>query len=293
MKMSKFSSKTVYVNGRKVQYFTNGQKGKDPLVMLHGFMSDASSLVPLAEYMQADKPVIIPDLPGFGESEALDEKDGIRAYVDWLQHFLEALRIESASAIIGYSFGAYIAVLYTSIFAQAPGTKLILLTPVVKIDWRVRLYGHGFRLASIKARKTAERLYLLQYDMTTRYLRKAKHPHVKNALMERRREELAYLNPEIVLRLFSDFLELDMYSYASRITVPTIIVTASKDNVAATSATRHFSQMIKKPIIMVDILHAGHLLPIEEPLLLATTLKNYLAEAPGLSSGPTKVDTVA
>jgi pimeloyl-ACP methyl ester carboxylesterase len=286
--VSGFSSKTIDIDGKKVRYFTNGRKGKDTLLLLHGFMSDASSLVPLAQHLQADQPIIIPDLPGFGESEALDSTEGLQAYVDWCRRFLQVMKIEAPSSIVGYSFGAYIAVLYASLFPQSPETKLILLTPVVKLNWKVRLYGRGFHFASIKARKTAERVYLLQYDMTTRYLRKAKHPSVKNELMERRREELSYLNSDLILRLVSEFLEFDMFAYADRIKVPTIIVTASNDNVAAAGATRHFAGLIKEPIIMVEILHAGHLLPIEEPVLLATTLKNYLLEAPGLSTGPRK-----
>lgn len=286
--MNGFSSKTITVQGKKVRYFTNGLKGEHPLLLLHGFMSDATSIVPLAEHMQVDQPVIVPDLPGFGESEALDSQEGLRAYVDWCQHFLQAMKIEAPSAIIGYSFGAYIAVLYTSLFPQSPETKLILLTPVVKLGWTARTYGRSFRFVIGKSRKTAERIYALQYDMTTRYLAKVRHPGVKNELMERRREELAYLDPELVIRLFSEFLEIDMLSYAARIKVPTVIVTASEDNIVNAAATRHFSQLIKKPIIMVEILHAGHLLPIEEPMLLATTLKNYLLDAPGLSAGPTR-----
>lgn len=286
--MSEFSSKTIRVHGKKVRYFTNGLRGEHPLMLLHGFMSDATSIVPLAEHMQADQPVIIPDLPGFGESEALDSEEGLMAYLDWFRGFLEVMKIEAPSVIIGYSFGAFIAVLYTSLFPQSPETKLILLTPVVKLGWTARTYGRSFRFVTGKSRKTAERIYALQYDLTTHYLAKVRHPGVKNELMERRREELTYLDSELVIRLFSEFLEIDMLSYAARIKVPTVIVTASDDNVVDAAATRQFSQLIKKPIIMVEILHAGHLLPIEEPVLLATTLKNYLFGAPGLSTGPTK-----
>lgn len=267
--------KTVKVDGKTVRYFTNGVKDGCPVLVLHGFMSDATSLTPFVEALDLDRPVIIPDLPGFGESDQLDGDVKLQTYVEWLNGFMQALAIKP-DTIVGYSFGAYIAMIYTGMYVKDKKTKLILLTPVIKISWRVRVYGRGFRFMAVKARKLAERLYLLQYDLTTYYLHKRRHPSAREQLIERRRGELAYLNPELVLKLFGEFLELDLSPYAKKIRQPVIVVMASGDNVAANSATKRFSQAIKTSAISIEINHAGHLLPIEDPVLLAASLSSYI-----------------
>jgi pimeloyl-ACP methyl ester carboxylesterase len=275
--METFTSKTLRLHGKTIRYYTNRRKNGKPIIVLHGFMSDATSLIPFAEGLGVDQPMIIPDLPGFGGSDMPNSDQGLRWYVDWLKDFLQALEIEAPAAIVGYSFGAYIAVLYSSLFPKLAGDKLVLLTPVVKISWQVRLYGRGFRFMAFRNQRLAERAYLLQHDMTTRYLWKNRHPGVRTQLMERRRGELEYLNPELVLRLFSEFLEINLLNYAKKLKMPLLIVMASNDNVAASSATRLFASQVKTPIVVMEIHHAGHLLPIEEPQLLASSLRSYFS----------------
>ncbi len=274
--MAKLVGKTTKVNGKAVRYYyTRGDK--EPILILHGFMSDATGLKKFADSLQTDRPIIIPDLPGFGESDCPDENDGLKSYVGWLDDFLKHIGA-APSTIIGYSFGAYIAVMYTALFNKSKDAKLILVTPVVRISWRVRTYGRGFRLMALKNARLAERLWLLQHDLTTRYLWRNRHPGLRNNLMARRREELAYLQPELVLRLFSEFLELNFITYAKKLKVPTVIVTAKNDNVAVSRATRKFAELIKAPVSVIELDHAGHLLPIEEPTVLAAALKSYISQ---------------
>lgn len=279
--MPELIRKTVKVDGKRVRYYKTRESSKlskQPVVILHGFMSDATSLEDFASHLQVDAPIIIPDLPGFGESELADGPVNLNYYVAWLEKFLSELEV-TPKIVIGYSFGAYISALYMAKYKRASKARLILITPVIKIDWKVRLYGHGFRFMAIRARRFAERLYLLQYDLTTRYLWKNRHPTTKTQLLERRREELAYLRPELVLQLFNEFLHLDLVKSASKIRQPTVIIMASNDNVAGDAGTRRFATMIKAPVTVVEIRHAGHLLPIEEPAMLATSLRGYLAAA--------------
>lgn len=272
------TSEIISIGGKKVHYYTNGVTEGNPIIILHGFMSDAASLIPFAEALGSNRPIILPDLPGFGMSDGPDKGQGLRWYVDWLHEFTEAIGVHTPILLCGYSFGAYLAVLYTCLFSkQTKVERLVLLTPVVKINWQVRIYGRGFRLMAIRAKNLAERLYLLQYDLTTMYLAKSKHPAVRSQVREQRRGELEYLDAELVLRLFSEFLVLNLLQYAKKIKSPTVIVTASNDNVAAASATRAFAAQISRSATVVDVHHAGHLLPVEEPQLLGSSLKYYFS----------------
>lgn len=276
IKPNNLKMRTVSVAGKKICVYEANRRAKESVLFLHGFMSDATSLKEYIEQVGSDKRIIAPDLPGFGESDALEGEVSLARYARWVDQFCEALKI-TPSVIVGYSFGAYVAVQYlVNAKVQA---RLVLLCPVVHIRWQVRMYGQGFRLVSLRNEAFAEKLYRKQYDMTTAYVRKNKHPLIRKGLYERRRNELEYLRSDIVLKLFTQFLTFDLMRYAPKITVPTVIITAAKDNLASNQATQTFAENVgSKQLTCIEIKHAGHLLPIEEPHLLALTTENYINE---------------
>lgn len=275
----KIYERTIKINGVSVRYFTNLRSlntGSNNIVLLlHGFMSDGTSMMGVAETFDEGTQFIVPDLPGFGGSEAISQQAHLSDYVGWLDGFITELNIEP-TVYVGYSFGAYLAILYLAKYKVTKAARLILITPVVRISWQVRVYGRGFRFMAVKIRKLAERLYYLQYDMTTRYLRRSKHPTTRLLLHEKRREELEFLNPDLVLKLFGEFLEIDLMRYAKKITHPTLVLIASKDNVAKNNATRQFARTVRGPVSVVEIRHAGHLLPMEEPSVTAVSMRSHL-----------------
>lgn len=270
-------SRNVVVNGKKVCLYEANTQAQESVLFLHGFMSDATSIKEYIEELGTTKRVIAPDLPGFGESECLDKEDvSLEYYSKWVSDLCKTIGV-TPSVVVGYSFGAYIAVQYT--VDSGSNAKLVLVCPVVHIRWQVRLYGHGFRLMSLRHRSFAEKLYRMQYDMTTAYIRRNKHPLIKKGLYKRRRNELQYLRSDVVLELFTRFLKFNFTDYAPKIKNRTVIITAARDNLASNNATQRFAEGIAGDrLVYIDIKKAGHLLPIEEPYLLALTTTSYIDE---------------
>lgn len=271
-------TRSITVRGKKVRIYEANTRAKESVLFLHGFMSDATSIKEYIEQTGTTKRVIAPDLPGFGESECLENDDvNLEHYAGWVEDLCSVMQLEP-SIVVGYSFGVYVAVQY--VVASRRDIKLILVCPVVRIRWQVRLYGHGFRLMSLRNNAFAVKLYRLQHDLTTAYVRRNNHPLVRKDLYERRRNELAYLNPNLILKLFTQFLKFDLMSYASKVKNRTVIITAARDNLASNDATQLFAERVaSKHLAYIDIKRAGHLLPIEEPSLLALTTANYIEEA--------------
>lgn len=269
-------ARDIKVCGRQVHYYEANSRSGEVVLFLHGFMSDATSIKDYIEQLGADKRLIAPDLPGFGLSEQLEGEVSLDDYVAWVEEFCQRLGIEP-SVVVGYSFGAYVSVRYL-LTLKNQRTRLVLICPVVNIQWQVRLYGHGFRLIALRNVALAEKLYRLQHDVTTLYVRRQRHPAVRKALLRRRRDELAYLRARLVLRLFADFLKFNFMSHAKDIKNPTVIITASRDNLASNRATAKFAAAIASTdLTYIDIKHAGHLLPIEEPYLLAVSTAAYIS----------------
>jgi abhydrolase domain-containing protein 6 len=80
-----------------------------PIVMLHGFAGDKLNWVRYARHLTSRYRVVIPDLPGFGESDWHPHLVySVRNQAAWLGSFLDALGIPKAH-IAGNSMGGHIA----------------------------------------------------------------------------------------------------------------------------------------------------------------------------------------
>ena len=75
------------------------------LIMLHGNPGDSGDLATLASMLAADYRVIVPDLPGFGQSRSLYPDYGCRAQARTVLALMDQLGIERA-AVFGHSMGA-------------------------------------------------------------------------------------------------------------------------------------------------------------------------------------------
>jgi len=99
-----------------------------PIVMLHGFAGDKLNWVRYARHITSHYRVIIPDLPGFGESDWHSHLIySMRNQAIWLGAFLDALGIAKAH-IAGNSMGGHIA---THFAVRAPKRveTLLLFAP--------------------------------------------------------------------------------------------------------------------------------------------------------------------
>jgi pimeloyl-ACP methyl ester carboxylesterase len=90
-------------------YRAGGTGGPAPLVLLHGAGSNGASLAPLAAALGATRAVLVPDLPGCGDSDALAmPQPEISDFADVLAGFLDSLGLAHCD-LHGAHLGARIA----------------------------------------------------------------------------------------------------------------------------------------------------------------------------------------
>jgi pimeloyl-ACP methyl ester carboxylesterase len=104
---------SVKVQGRLAHFWEAGTQHRQSILLLHGGLGDAwlnwSAAMPsLAEGFH----VIAPDLPGYSQSDSLPGLS-IQRLIEWTKSFLEARQLEQ-TVVIGHSFGALIARLFTA-----------------------------------------------------------------------------------------------------------------------------------------------------------------------------------
>lgn len=78
--------------------------GNFPLILLHGSPGDGEVFDKLAPLLNENQRVIVPDLPGFGDSSAQIPDYSFRAHAFYLKQLAEKLKIEKAH-VLGFSMG--------------------------------------------------------------------------------------------------------------------------------------------------------------------------------------------
>lgn len=113
-----------------------------PLVLVHGQVVSSRYLVPLAEEMEDDFAVYMPDLPGFGKSAKPPHTLTIPELADSLAAWMDAIGLEQ-TAIFGNSFGCQI---ITEFAVRHPErlTRIVFQGPTVD-PWARTIPEQGIR----------------------------------------------------------------------------------------------------------------------------------------------------
>lgn len=108
--------KAVLINGESYPYLEGGSG--PTILMLHGFSGDKDNWTRFAQYFTGDYHVVIPDLPGFGESARHpDWSYDLISQRERLKAFVAALDLSSFH-VIGNSMGGHLAGLYAHAYPQ-------------------------------------------------------------------------------------------------------------------------------------------------------------------------------
>lgn len=108
--LSGLAGKSVTVGVHDVHYLEGGSGA--PVVLLHGIFSEKDHWVDFARQLPGSYRVIVPDLPGYGESGRLDDQSyDYAAQTERLKILLDALDVERVH-LAGNSMGGTIAALF-------------------------------------------------------------------------------------------------------------------------------------------------------------------------------------
>jgi len=101
--------KSLKMGRIKINYFTCGNG--EPLVIVHGGGEGAESWFKNIEELSKNYRVYIPDLPGFGDSQSINNRFSLVEYIAFIEDFTNALDI-GPFYLVGHSIGGGIALHY-------------------------------------------------------------------------------------------------------------------------------------------------------------------------------------
>jgi len=103
----------VKVNGINIAYERRGRG--EPLVLIHGYPLDGTTWNEVAPLFEKDFDLIVPDLRGMGQSDAMDKTYTVADLASDMAGLLDHLKIQK-TFIAGHSMGGYVALAFAHAF---------------------------------------------------------------------------------------------------------------------------------------------------------------------------------
>jgi pimeloyl-ACP methyl ester carboxylesterase len=244
-----------------------------PLVYLHS--AGGETVIPALESLAESFEVLVPVFPGFGESEGIEQIDGIEDAVFHLIDVWDRLGL-TAPAVVGTSLGGWLAVELATRYPERVG-RMVLVNPV-------GLYLADHPVAEMFGRSPAELAEMLFADQS--------HPIA--ALMHQAAEfqgdvgKHVEIPLEMVLPMWKALgatarIGWDPYlhnpklrSRLHRASAPTLVVAGRHDGLVPLAHAQTYAAEL--PDARLEVVEdAAHWLPLETPDALVALVEKFCA----------------
>lgn len=245
---------TIY-KGCKLHYYNIGD-GK-PLVILHGWGASARIMLPLAESLRPIRNCIIPDLPGFGESEQPGSSWSVDDYGDCILSLVKELGFQTVD-ILAHSLGGRITV------------KLCVRPNItIHIDKVLITGGAGMkphRSAKFYLRKYTAKLLKMPFQMLpepmrSRQLDKLRRTSVWKSLGSSDYQQLTGVMRETFVKVVTEYLE----GYLPKISHDILLLWGANDNTTPLYQAERMNRGLRNSAL-VTIEGAGHYAFLDKPV---------------------------
>ncbi|VXC23120.1 Putative aminoacrylate hydrolase RutD [Microbacterium sp. 8M] len=267
--------------GGRTAYWAYGPEDAETTVLaVHGFRGEHHGLEPVVAHLPGVR-VIMPDLPGFGETAPLPGRvHDIEAYAAWLTDFAAA--VAPGAVILGHSFGSIVASAAVARGLQTP--RLILVNPIgapalegpkaVLTRLAILYYTLGARLPEqigtelLRNRIIVRAMSIAMAKTTDPALRRFVHDQHDTYFSR-------FADREVLSQAFRTSVSHDVREFAPRIAVPTLLIAAQRDDITPIEAERRLVTLFPDAEL-VEIAHVGHLIHYETPAEAAGAIRRFL-----------------
>ena len=241
------------------------------VVLLHGFPHDRglwSAQVAAIEDVTVGARLLIPDLPGFGQSSPL-QNPGMDGYADAIAAMLDAADVRGA-VIAGLSMGGYVAFSLWRRHGERV-RALILADTKASADTDAAKAKRRELIATVDTSgigAIVPGLLAQQLGRTTR--------ETQPALVERVEIMLRRAPASGVIGAASAMIErVDSTPTLDTVTVPTLVLVGEEDTLTPRSDAIAMQSAIRGSRL-VTVPGAGHLSPLEQPAIVNAAIAEFL-----------------
>lgn len=276
------NSHVVEIEHHTIKYWTYGDPGKQPLFFVHGFTGSNEGFQYIVPILEKDFYLVVPDLPGFGESELGSDEWGIDEIARRVNVFAKSLKLSKKPHVIAHSMGGVVA---ASMLAQNPElyhTKAVFISPHVEPIKGLRKvgaamptlqYGFGKKVPVLGPKVVKSKLYS---RAATKAIMTAKEKELKKKIYQHHFRNLDFISSiGFYHNMHREIIKTGTIDYAHKLQhLHTLIITGNKDNVTPFVTQKRFQDVLHAKLHTIP--GVGHLLHYERPTEVAAALREFL-----------------
>lgn len=267
--------------GSRVRYWEYGTPESGPtIVVVHGYRGDHHGLEPVVRLLP-DFHIVSPDLPGFGDSTPMTEREhSIAGYAEWLGAFVRALGLEG-EILLGHSFGSIVVAHAAAGGLAARG--VILVNPIADDPSKVGGIG-ATKFYYAVARRLPERAArawlgnpLVVQGMSVK-LAKTRDRELRRFIHGQHHAYFSRFGSRAsIVEGFDASLSTTVAAVAPGIEQPVLLIAGERDEVAPLAG--QFELLEALPDARLDVIPGvGHLVHYETPAAAAHAIRSFVGE---------------
>ena len=255
--------------GHRWRYYDGG--AGEPVVLVHGFAGMKENWLQLARELSSRR-VVMPDLPGWGESERRDGEDyRVEAQVERLAAYLDAMSLERVD-LVGHSMGGHIAGVFA---ARHPGrVKTLSLVSAAGVRFEINDFGRRVLAGETPFNWQSRE----QFDAFMRELFTEPPwapPRVRDVLVAQNRERHAF-QAALLREMARDDQAFMLEAELPRIAAPTLVLWCDGDRILDVSSVATIERQLPAANDVV-LAGCGHMPMMERPREMADAMRPHLA----------------
>ncbi|MGR1215814.1 alpha/beta fold hydrolase [Metapseudomonas otitidis] len=270
------SSQVVTAGELDFAYYDGGPKLGETIVMVHGFGADKDNWLRMARHFSSRYHVVVPDLPGFGESSRPTGSYDVGTQAERLADFIQALGVGKVH-LVGNSMGGHIVALYAARYPDRVRSLALFDNAGVTPPHKSELFDllEQGRPNPLVVTRVSDYGRLMDFVFVD--------PPILPAPLKRYLADRAIANQVHYEAVFQQLVQryIPLEPELPKIQAPTLLLWGDKDRVLDVSSLDVMKPLIPhaSTVVMKD---CGHAPMIERP---AETARHYQAFLDGLATG--------
>src|SRR3954447_18374311 len=237
-----------------------------PLVLLHSLLSDRASFDGIVPELAKTFRVVVPELPGFGQSEAVS--GGLAAVADRMAGVVDDCADGEDVIVLGNGYGGFVA-LQMAIRHPNIATKLILADCGAAFSEPCR---EAFR--NMAAAAGAKGLSAIT-DVAMRRLFAPEFQAANPDLMRDRREAFLRTDPEIFRAACDALAGLDLRPQLNQVKVPVLVVVGEHDEATPPPMSHELAAGLPQARLKI-IAGCAHVPQLQAPAAFLAAIGDFL-----------------